>query len=363
MAPRILVIGAGAIGCLVGGKLALSGQPVTLVGRPAFVTAVRAAGLRLDDEAGNHAIRQVTAAGSIAEALGDGSEPFQAAIFTVKSYDTQAALEELAEAQHQRPAAIPTLLSVQNGVGNEEAIAAAFPQATVVAGSIATPVSVLGAGAIRVDKPRYSLGLSPWQPPQENLAFDSLLSTMGRAGFAVTFFPDARGMKWTKLLMNMMGNAASAILDEPPEVVFADSAMVDLELAAWREALAVMAAAGIPAVNLDRYPFATLAPLIRHAPAGVIRPVLRKQIGGARGGKMPSLQLDLQSGKAKSEVLWLNGAVVKAGKEVGVPTPVNATYVAVMRTLLEQPGQRAAWRHNHRKLLGTAQAARDSVLR
>jgi hypothetical protein len=62
-------------------------------------------------------------------------------------------------------------------------------------------------------------------------------------------------------------------------------------------------------------------------------------------------------------VLWLNGAVVKAGREAGVPTPVNATYVEVLRTLLEQPGQRVGWRHNHRKLLGTAQAAQDSVLR
>ena len=300
---------------------------------------MQAQGLRLDDETGSHEIRQVAAAGSIAEALAAGVEPFQAAIFTVKSYDTQAALDELAGAQRQLPAPIPTLLSVQNGVGNEEAIAAVFPQATIVAGSIATPVSVAGPGAIRVDKPRYSLGLGPWQPPQENLALDTLLSALGRAGFSVTYYADARGMKWTKLLMNMMGNATSAILDEPPEAVFADSALVDLELAAWREALAVMAAAGIPAVNLDRYPFAALAPLIRHAPAGIIRPLLSRQIGGARGGKLPSLHLDLHSGKTKSEVDWLNGAVVNAGREVGVRTPINATYVEIMRTLIHHPDQ------------------------
>ena len=95
----------------------------------------------------------------------------------------------------------------------------------------------------------------------------------------------------------------------------------------------------------------------------LIRPLLSRQIGGARGGKLPSLHLDLHSGKTKSEVAWLNGAVVKAGKEVAVRTPINATYVEIMRTLIQHPEQRAEWRRNHRKLLGTVQAARDAVLR
>ena len=114
---------------------------------------------------------------------------------------------------------------------------------------------------------------------------DETCALLGQAGFAVKQYANARGMKWTKLLMNMMGNATCAILDEPPQVVFADNRLVDLEIAAWREALAVMRAAQIPALNMDKYPFGMLAPLIRFAPNALIRPLLRAQIGGARGGK------------------------------------------------------------------------------
>ncbi len=105
---------------------------------------------------------------------------------------------------------------------------------------------------------------------------------------------------------------------------------MDLEIEAWREALAVMAAAGIPALNMDKYPFAMLAPLIRYAPKALIRPILRSQIGGARGGKMPSLHIDLHGNKGRSEVGWLNGAVVRKGRKSGVATPVNGVLTDVL---------------------------------
>ena len=158
-------------------------------------------------------------------------------------------------------------------------------------------------------------------------------------------------MKWTKLLMNMMGNATCAILDEPPQTAFADGKIVDLEISAWREALAVMAAAGIPALNMDKYPFAMLAPLIRYAPKALMRPILRSQIGGARGGKLPSLHIDLHGGKGRSEVGWLNGAVVRKGGEVDVATPVNQVLTEVLSDLVAHPSEIGAWRSNHARLV------------
>ena len=150
--------------------------------------------------------------------------------------------------------------------------------------------------------------------------------------------------------MNMLGNATCAILDEPPQAVFADTHMIDLEIAAWREALAVMRAAGIPAVNLDGYPFGLLAGLIRYAPAFAIRPVLRSQIRGARGGKMPSLHIDLAAGKRQNEVLWLNGAVVRRGVVEGVPTPVNRALTDTLLDLVAHPEARATWAGAHQRL-------------
>ncbi len=102
---------------------------------------------------------------------------------------------------------------------------------------------------------------------------------------------------------------------------------------------------------MDKYPFATLAPLIRYAPKALIRPILRSQIGGARGGKLPSLHIDLHSGKGRSEVGWLNGAVVRKGGEVGVATPVNQVLTEVLSELVAHPDEIRAWRGNHARLL------------
>ena len=353
---NVLIIGAGAIGCLVGSKLALSSQRVTLAGRASFVEQVRARGMQLSDETGTHTVRNVRPTAGVLEAYIRSETAFDLAILTVKSYDTAAAAEELRQALAETGAPPPALLSIQNGVGNEEILAQAIA-APVLAGSITTPVSVEGPGIIRIDKPRYGLGLAAWRPPGPSALFDDVCGLMQMAGFAVTPYGDAPAMKWTKLLMNMLGNATCAILDEPPEVVFADSRMVDVEIAAWREALAVMRAAGIAAIDLDKYPFAKLAPLIRHAPAALIRPVLKGQIGGARGGKMPSLHIDLHSNKGRSEVRWLNGAVVANGEETGVGTPVNGVLAATVLELMDDPAARSGWKGNHDRLWQAVRSA------
>ncbi len=354
---NVLIVGAGAIGCLLGGKLARANQQVTLAGRPTFVEAVRRRGLLLSDETGKHTVRNLRAVTSPLAALQRSETAFDLVVLTVKSYDTAGAVEELHAALEATGAPVPAMLSVQNGVGNEDAMAAAFASAPILAGSITTPVSVEGPGAIHIDKPRYGLGLGIWRGAAMGpVVFDAACAHLETAGFAVKRYENAQAMKWTKLLMNMMGNAACAILDEPPQAAFADGKIVDLEIDAWREALAVMAAAHIPVLNMDKYPFATLAPLIRYAPKAAIRPVLRSQIGGARGGKLPSLHIDLHSGKGRSEVGWLNGAVERKGTEVGVPTPVNSTLTKVLTTLVNNPSELGAWRSNHAKLLAAVKS-------
>lgn len=360
MAWNVLIIGAGAIGCLVGGKLAMANQQVTLVGRRAFVEQVRTHGLQLTDEHGVHTVRNLRAAASMIEAYDRSPTAFDLAIFTVKSYDTTAAVDELRQALAETGAPAPALLSVQNGVGNEEMLAQVAANAVVIAGSITTPVSVEAPGVIRIDKPSYGLGLALWgregekgeegEKEKQSAVFAGVCEVMKRVGFVVKSYTNAASMKWTKLLMNMMGNATCAILDEPPDVVFADNRMVDIEIKAWREAFAVMSAANIAPVDLERYPFGKLAPLIRYAPATLMRPILRKQIGGARGGKMPSLHIDLHGNKGKSEVRWLNGAVAERGQALGVATPVNAVLTETLLRLIDHPEERQGWKSAHDRL-------------
>ena len=170
------------------------------------------------------------------------------------------------------------------------------------------------------------------------------------AGIPTKVYEDALGMKWSKLLMNMIGNATSAILAEPPGVTFADPRIANLEIDALREALRVMTAANIRPLNVEKYPLGALAPLLRYGPRALLRPALHRIVGGARGGKMPSLFLDLEAGKRGSEIGWYNGSIVRKGEDVGVETPVNRLLTQTVLQLMAEPQLHAAWRGNFARL-------------
>jgi 2-dehydropantoate 2-reductase len=147
-------------------------------------------------------------------------------------------------------------------------------------------------------------------------------------------------MKWSKLLTNLLANATSAILDMTPAQIFAHPGLYRLEVAQLREALAVMRAQGIGVVNLPRTPVRLLAFGIRWLPPALSRPLIARAVGGGRGAKMPSFHIDLHSGRGQSEVDYLNGAVVRFGARLGIPTPanriLNETLLAITRRELPQ---------------------------
>ncbi len=353
---RLLIIGAGAIGCFVGGKLASAGHAVTLVGRARTAAALQTGGLLLYAADGTvELVHSVNAVASVREAF---PGTYDAAVLAVKSYDTATVLDEMAPLEALLP---PAILSLQNGVGNEERIAARFGPQRVLAGTITAPVEVIDPGAVQVTKPAFAIGLADFRGNGGNggdagsgSLLSSLASSFSSAGLPARVHSDARSMKWSKLLMNMIGNAASAILAEPPGVTFADARIADLEIDALREALRVMAAAGIRPLNVEKYLLGTLAPLLRFGPRPLLRTALHRIVGGARGGKMPSLFLDLELGKRGSEVAWYNGAVVRQGAEFGVDTPVNRLLTETVQQLAADPQLRAGWRGNFERLAAAA---------
>ena len=356
---RILIIGAGAIGCFVGGKLASAGYTVTLVGRARTAAALNSRGLELFLADGTEEkVPSVSAVASVHEAF---PGTYDIAVLAVKSYDTATVLDELASSGGALPS---TILSLQNGVGNEEEIAARFGPQRVLAGTITAPVEVREPGTVQVTKPSFAIGLADYSEGSEvaeKATHSSLLSSLSShfsaAGIPAKLFQDSRSMKWSKLLMNMIGNATSAILAEPPDVTFSDTRIANLEIDALREALRVMAAAGIHTLNMEKYPLRTLTPLLRFGPRPLLRTALQRIVGGARGGKMPSLFLDLESGKRGSEVGWYNGAIVRKGVEVGIQTPVNRLLTETVEQLAAEPQSRAGWRGNVERLAAAAREA------
>jgi 2-dehydropantoate 2-reductase len=335
---RFLFFGAGAVGSLLGARLARAGSEVTLVGRPPHVDAVTRDGVRMVS-AGKVSSQSVRAARpSIAEAGG----PFDYAFLTVKSYDTLDAIEQLQLVL--RPGTI--LGSFQNGVGNEEAIALALPEQALVAGSLTVPVSLDEPGTIQLHSRSGGAALAPVSP-EVNVA--PLVRRLRDAGFKARRYTDFRAMKWSKLLFNILGNAQSAILDLPPSHVFADSELFRYERAAFREAIAVMDRMPVAVVSLPGLP----TPTLRRAmslPSLLAQMLLEPSLGGARGHKMPSLWWDLSRGKGRTEAAFLNGAVVDAGRRYDVPTPVNSVLWAILEKATKLPSEWERYRRQPDRL-------------
>jgi len=337
---QILIIGAGAVGSFIGARLALAGNRITLVGRPSIVEVAQRTGIRLVEPEGERQTPPLHAFTTLAEAF--AASQVDLAILTVKAFDTTAVIDELRAAVPEPP----PLLSLQNGVGNEELLAKAFGPNRIIAGAIDTPLSLGAQGVVTAHRSRYRAGLAPVGPGAPVAETAALL---GAAGLSVDRFVDYRRLKWSKLLLNLPANATCAILDWTPAQVMSNRGIAQLEARAWQEAFRVMAALRIRPVRLARYPLPLLAPLVPVLPASWLARGLATTVSGGRGSKMPSLHVALSAGK-RSEVPWLNGAVAQAGAKAGIPTPVNDVLTSVLNALTRTPDDWNAWRNQPERL-------------
>ena len=344
---KILSFGAGAIGTYIGGSLALAGHEVVFVERPDVAEALRARGLRLDLtlDARRKTLEtdlippaDLVFTETLEKALAYG--PFDVALFALKSYDTQSALTEMANLAEK----MPPVLCLQNGVDNEPTIAEVLGPEMVIAGTVTSAVGRRDAGDIVLEKLR-GIGIA-----DEHELSARLTKAMNDAFLNARLYPRAVDMKWSKMLTNLVGNATSAILDMPPAEIFARDDLYAFEMRMLRESLAVMAAQKIDVVDLPGTPVRALT----WAAKGPrwLRPLAARKLGGGRGGKMPSFHIDLHSGRGKSEVDFLNGAVVRAGKQAGIPTPVNQLLNETLQAMTRKEISAEMYAQKPEKLLG-----------
>lgn len=325
---NILVYGAGAIGGYIGGMLALSGNRVTFVARPAQAEIINSRGLTVRDTNGIRNTPYAKAVTSPLEAFFGNN--YDCLIIALKSFDTDTAIADLTAVG--KP--LPPIVCVQNGVDNEPKLAAAFGAGNVLAGTVLTAVANPEPGVIVIEKHR-GLGLASGHPLSPRLAV-----ALSNGGVFVRLYPNAEAMKWTKLLTNLMGNAAAAICDLPTEVVFTHPGLYQIEVGALKEALAVMKAKRLAAVALPRSPTLQLVFALNYLPPRLYQFAFRRALAGGRGNKKPSLHLDLSAGKARTEVSYLNGAVARHAEALGLRAPINR---ALAETLESIVAHKVAW--------------------
>lgn len=350
---NILVFGAGAIGCFLGSKLAEAGHHVTLVGRQPLVQTVTAYGLSLLPPGQPMRLSHPHAVTS----LTDLTDRFDLILLTVKLPDIMPAIEQLIASNLDLQQS--QFVTWQNGLGSEDQVMAAFGADRVLSATITMPIRVPEVGMVEISKAKGGLGVAAITPAG-NQAKQQLAEAFTQAELSINLYEDYRAMKWSKLLLNIINNATSAILDQPPAEIINQPVLFDLEIEALQEGLSVMRAVGVSPVDLPGYPTTWLARLLTApgVPKAAMRTILRPFMAGGRGNKMPSLHLDLAAGRSKSEIGYLNGAIVRAGQAYGVATPVNTVLTRLLSGLVAGELLWADYQQQPAKLLTTVAVER-----
>jgi 2-dehydropantoate 2-reductase len=347
---RVIVLGAGAIGCWVGANLSRNGVSVMFVGRAPFVREMERNGLTVHLAGGGQwRLRHPVAATEIsaeAAALAD------AVFICTKAYAVDEAIKQLQDTQLAKKAWVACF---QNGLGSEERAAAAFGAQRILAATTTAAVSVTAPAEIRLENANGGFGIAAMDKSLWSRDMDAAAARLSNF-LKAEIYTDYRAMKWSKLLLNLVGNASSAILDMPLRDMYKDKRLLNLEFRMLREAIAVMEKIPIKVLNLPGGEAAKLAEALGKYPDFVLRLALKGRFISGRGNKRPSLYADAAAQTGRSEVEFLNGQVYAWGKEVGVETPVNAGLTHVLLDLVHGRAKPDTWRGQVEKLLAACAA-------
>jgi len=314
---RIVVTGAGSIGCYAGGCLALAGRRVTLLARPRIEAALRLGGLRVSDLQGrDRSVKRealvVTADPAVALPEAD------VILVTVKSGATQD-MADLIRA-HARPGAV--VISLQNGVDNADRLRTGVDGRTVLAGMVPFNVVQSRDGELPLRVLRASDGKVVIEDGDAGL-----VSLLGVEGFAVEAHGDMRAVLWGKLLMNL-NNALVALSDLPLATELADRRWRLILAGQIDEALTAMKASGIePARIAGLRP--ALLPTVLRLPDWLFRLLARRMLAIDPQARS-SMWDDLQRGRP-TEIDELQGAVLSLAEKAGTPAPVLKRVTALVR--------------------------------
>lgn len=313
---RIVIAGAGSIGLYVGGCLALAGKDVTFLGRSRIVGALKRDGLRVTDLEGRDRhlpAHEIDATDDAATALAHAS----IVLVTVKS----GATGEMADliARHAPPDC--AIVSLQNGVGNAERLAAIVGARPVFSGMVPFNV-ILDETATPVRVHRGTEG---------GLVIDAragaVASRLACDGLSVETQADMKGILWGKLLINL-NNALNALSGLPLATELADRRWRRLLATQMDEALAAMGANQIRPAKLAGVP-PRLLPAILRLPDWLFTRIARRMLAIDPEARSSTWE-DLMRGRA-TEIGEFQGAILRLAEKSGTPVPLTRRIVEAVR--------------------------------
>ena len=297
---RIAVVGTGGVGGYFGGRLAAAGADVAFIARGAHLEALRARGLQIRSPKGDVQVPRVTATDDPA-AIG----PVDVVMFTVKLYDTAAAVSMLPPLIGPETVVLP----FQNGVDGVDIVTRAVGPEHAAGGTCYVSAVIAEPGVIKHTAMDHLIfgELDGRRSPR----LERLLEACRRTNFQSTLSDTINVEIWTKFTRLSVLSGLTTITRSPLGVIVQDPDLFAMLKAAVAETLAVAHAKGVPVagdmVDDVARAYQTLPPQTKS-----------------------SMLEDLERGR-RLELPWLSGAVARIGREVGVPTPTHSFITAVLK--------------------------------
>ena len=312
---RIAIIGAGAIGSVIGGLLYKAGEDVTLIGRKSHVDAINHNGLILEGQSGKTVI-QVKAAENL------DFKP-ELALLTVKAQDVESSIKKV-----QLFLSSTQVVTMQNGVRSDDQVAGLLGKENIISSVVTFNSQFLEPGKASYSIPFSKTALLIGEPFGNKGSRLQTLSTLLNKALGTDIIEDIRAAHWTKLIWNLQ-TAVPAITGLSYQDSYQYPEVRELTISLLKEGLKVIKAAGIKTANVPGFPMEPIEAMARESLPTASS--LLKKIAESLG-KVPVLGSTLQSIKrgTSTEVDYLNGEIVNLGKKMGIPTPVNSLIVGLV---------------------------------
>lgn len=313
--PKVAILGAGSVGCFIGGAWATAGLPVALIGRPRFSKDIDEHGLTLSDYRGWQAH---LAPGAVDYRCGpEALQSAQIIALTVKSGDTAVASAEIAKHAVQGA----TIISFQNGVSNVDLLQQELGGRFEIArGMVPYNVAYLGKG-------RLHKGVAGDLYVERRASIRSLAEAIGASRAALKYSDDMLALAWGKLLINL-NNAVNALSGR--------TLQDELKLRDYRRVFAASIEEGLELLKRAEIEPATVGPIsLAKLPRIINSPdwlfnrffLRRWKIDSKARSSMAD---DLAAGR-RTEIDYLNGELVRLAERLQRDAPVNRAIVALVR--------------------------------
>jgi 2-dehydropantoate 2-reductase len=312
---RIAIIGAGAIGSVIGGLISKAGEDVTLIGRKPHVDAINQNGLILEGGPGKMVI-QVKAAENL------DFKP-DLALLTVKAQDVVSSVKKA-----QPFLSAIQVVTMQNGVQSDDQVAGLLGKENIISSVVVFNGQFLEPGKASYSIPFSKIALLIGEPFGNKGNRLQTLSALLNKAIGTDISEDIRAAHWTKLLWNLQ-TAVPAITGLSYQDSYQYPKVRELTINLLKEGLKIIKAAGIKTVDVPGFPMEPIETMARESLP--IASTMLKKIAESLG-KVPVFGSTLQSIKrgTSTEVDYLNGEIVNLGKEMGIPTPTNSLTIGLV---------------------------------